>query len=87
MRNSAHVSLGCEYPLAIDEHAGIDDTSEVMFIDTDNQWVRKENFAADNGRMGVRGDPTRASAELGKMFIEFKIRNAVTQIRSLIAEK
>ncbi|HYV68547.1 MAG TPA: creatininase family protein, partial [Pseudolabrys sp.] len=27
--------------MAIDEHAGIDDTSEVMFIDKENKWVRK----------------------------------------------
>jgi creatinine amidohydrolase/Fe(II)-dependent formamide hydrolase-like protein len=73
--------------MAIDEHAGIDDTSEVMFIDTDNKWFRKEKLVEDGGKMGVRGDPTQASAELGKMFIEFKIKNAVTQIRSLIAEK
>ncbi len=37
--------------------------------------------------MGVRGDPTQASADLGKMFIEFKIENAVTQIQSLTAAK
>jgi hypothetical protein len=37
--------------------------------------------------MGVRGDPTQASTELAKMFIEFKIKNAVTQIRSLTAAK
>jgi len=72
---------------AIDEHAGIDDTSEVMFIDKENKWVRKDKLAPDDGKMGVRGDPTQASVELGKMFIEFKIKNAVTQIRSLTADK
>ena len=73
--------------MAIDEHAGIDDTSEVMFIDKENKWVRKDKLAPDDGKMGVRGDPTQASVELGKMFIEFKIKNAVTQIRSLTADK
>ena len=73
--------------MAIDEHAGIDDTSEVMFIDKENKWVRKNKLAPDDGKMGVRGDPTQASVELGKMFIEFKIKNAVTQIRSLTADK
>ena len=73
--------------MAIDEHAGIDDTSEVMFIDKDNKWIRKDKLAADDGKMGVRGDPTRASVELGKMFIDFKINNAVAQIRSLTADK
>jgi creatinine amidohydrolase/Fe(II)-dependent formamide hydrolase-like protein len=37
--------------------------------------------------MGVRGDPTQASTGLGKMFVEFKIKNAVNQIRSLTADK
>jgi len=73
--------------MAIDEHAGIDDTSEVMFIDKENKWVRKDKLAADDGKMGVRGDPTQASVELGKMFIDFKINNAVAQIRSLTADK
>ena len=73
--------------MAIDEHAGIDDTSEVMFVDKDNKWVRKYKLASDNGKMGVRGDPTQASVELGKMFVEFKIKNAVNQIRNLTADK
>jgi creatinine amidohydrolase len=73
--------------MTIDEHAGIDDTSEVMFIDKDHKWVRKDKLAPDHGTMGVRGDPTQASTELGKMFIEFKIKNAVTQIRSFTADK
>ena len=73
--------------MAIDEHAGIDDTSEVMFIDKDHKWVRKDKLAPDHGTMGVRGDPTQASTELGKMFIEFKIKNAVAQIRSFTADK
>jgi hypothetical protein len=70
--------------IAIDQHAGIDDTSELMFIDTDGRWIRKDKLAPDNGKMGVEGDPTQASPELGKMFIDFKIQNAVAQIRTLV---
>jgi creatinine amidohydrolase/Fe(II)-dependent formamide hydrolase-like protein len=73
--------------MPIDEHAGIDDTSEVMFVDRDNKWIRKDKLAPDDGKMGVMGDPTQASVELGKMFVEFKIKNAVTQIRSLTEGK
>jgi creatinine amidohydrolase/Fe(II)-dependent formamide hydrolase-like protein len=76
-----------QHKMGIDEHAGVDDTSEVMFIDRDHKWVRKDKLAPDDGKMGVRGDPTQASTEFGKMFIEFKIKNAVTQIRSLTAAK
>jgi creatinine amidohydrolase/Fe(II)-dependent formamide hydrolase-like protein len=73
--------------MAIDQHAGIDDTSEVMFIDMDGKWIRKDKLAPDNGKMGVEGDPTRASPELGKMFIDFKIQDAVAQIRSLVEDR
>ncbi len=76
-----------KHNIAIDQHAGIDDTSEVMFIDKGNKWVRKDKLAADDGKMGVIGDPTKASKELGRMFIDFKIKNAVTQIRSLVGER
>jgi creatinine amidohydrolase/Fe(II)-dependent formamide hydrolase-like protein len=57
-----------------------------MFVDKDNKWVRKDKLAPDDGN-GRAGDPTQASVELGKMFVEFKIKNAVTQIRSLTADK
>jgi creatinine amidohydrolase/Fe(II)-dependent formamide hydrolase-like protein len=73
--------------MTIDEHAGIDDTSEVMFIDKEQKWVRKDKLAPDRGAMGVRGDPRQASPVLGKIFIEFKIKNAVTQIQRFIADK
>lgn len=76
-----------KHNLPMDDHAGIDDTSEVMFIDKEQKWVRKDKLAPDNGVMGVRGDPTEASAELGKMFVNWKINNAVEQIRGLTAGK
>lgn len=36
------------------------------------------------GTIGIEGDPRRASPKLGKMFLEWKIRNATAEIRSLI---
>ena len=38
-------------------------------------------------RHGVDGDPTKATPELGKMFIGWKIDNAVNQIHELLAQK
>jgi len=75
-----------KHQIPYDEHAGTDDTAEVMFIDHDNRWVRKDKLALDDGKTGVIGDPTKATKELGKMFIDLKINNAVTQIRSLVGE-
>lgn len=73
--------------LPIGEHAAIDDTSELMFVDKDNKWIRKDKLAPDDGKTGVVGDPTQASVELGRTFVEFKIKNAVAQIRSLTEGK
>ena len=45
--------------MAIDEHAGIDDTSEVMFVDKDNKWVRKDKLAPDDGKWACGATPHR----------------------------
>ncbi len=72
--------------LATGTHAGSEDTSEVMYIDTAHKWIRPDKMAPSSGAMeaktGVDGDPTQASAEMGKVFVEFKINDAVEQIRA-----
>ena len=47
--------------------AGIHDTSEVMFLDKDQKWIRKDKLAPGDEKTGVDGDPRQASAELGKI--------------------
>ena len=54
----------------------VDDVSEVMAIDTDNRWVRKDQIPPEDARV--------ASAELGRIFIENKIRSAVASIRKQV---
>jgi creatinine amidohydrolase/Fe(II)-dependent formamide hydrolase-like protein len=66
-----------------DEHAGLDDTSELMFIDPDGHWVRQAAIARYDTSAGVRGDPTGASAALGETFVNWKITAAVAEIRRL----
>jgi creatinine amidohydrolase/Fe(II)-dependent formamide hydrolase-like protein len=50
-------------------------------------WIRRDKFAASDSTQqsntGVDGDPTRATAALGRVFIEHKVQNAVDQIRRL----
>ena len=69
------------------EHAGPEDTSEVMFLDGDRKWIRRDKLAASDKTQeplsGVSGDPTKATAALGRTFLDFKVRNAVDQIRLL----
>ena len=70
-----------------DVHAGTDDTSELMAIDPQHRWIRAGKLALSEGaqtaRTGVDGDPTKASAALGNIFLQYKIDDAVSQIRAL----
>jgi hypothetical protein len=53
-----------DHHIAIDEHAGTDDTSEMMFLDSAHKWVRTDKLAVSDSAMepktGVVGDPTKA---------------------------
>jgi creatinine amidohydrolase/Fe(II)-dependent formamide hydrolase-like protein len=73
-----------EHGLPVDRHAGIHQTSEVMFLDKEHKWIRNEKLAPGEWKTGVLGDPRQASAELGKLFLEIKINSAVSQIKSLV---
>ena len=67
-------------------HAGAWDTSELMALDKSRRWIRRDKLArSDMGQMsttGVDGDPTKASAELGNLFLDYKVTAAVSQIRT-----
>lgn len=71
----------------IGSHAGIMDTSEMLFIAP--KHVRRNKIALNGGYpdSGVNGDPTKATAELGKALVDIKINNALAQIKSSIAAK
>ena len=82
------------YPVS--SHAGIPDTSEMIYLGEKLGWVRMNELpnaigdtlprGAPGPRVnnGVSGDGRRASAELGKIVFDMKIDYAVRQIRSLI---
>ncbi len=67
----------------IGSHAGMLDTSELMYINP--KLVRPSKFAPNGGSAdsGVSGDPTKASAEIGKELLSMKIDNALAQIKTL----
>jgi creatinine amidohydrolase/Fe(II)-dependent formamide hydrolase-like protein len=65
-------------------HANVMDTSELMFVDAD--MVRLERMEVGNATNGVSGDPTQATPQLGRIFLQMKIDNAVAQIRQLMAQ-
>jgi creatinine amidohydrolase/Fe(II)-dependent formamide hydrolase-like protein len=70
--------------IAVGRHAGISDTSELMFLDKEQKWIRSDKLAPDDGKTGVDGDPRQASAELGGILLDMKVRNAVAQINALV---
>lgn len=80
-----------ERNISSSEHAGANDTSEIMFIDAEAKWIRHDKLAASDSTQrpvtGVEGDPTKASAEMGRVFIGYKVANAVAQIRALRGEQ
>jgi creatinine amidohydrolase/Fe(II)-dependent formamide hydrolase-like protein len=66
-------------------HANIQDTSELLFVAP--KHVRTNKMAPGGGyeNSGVSGDPTKATAALGKIFVQIKIDNAVQQAKGLMA--
>ncbi len=72
-------------PEAIGSHAGMVDTSELLFVNP--SLVRRDRLAPSGGSAdsGVNGDPTKATAELGRTLVQIKIDNALSQIRSELA--
>ena len=76
-----------EHGIPVGSHAGALDTSELMAIDADNRWIRRDKLATGDSAhfatTGVSGDPTRASPELGRVFLGYKIQDATAEIRTL----
>jgi creatinine amidohydrolase len=86
-----------DYPLGL--HGYLFDTSEMMYLDKDNTWVRRELVSSAvgdpvvDGKVqigpkspynGIQGDARRSTAELGKLALDMKVDYAVRQIRSLL---
>jgi creatinine amidohydrolase len=67
----------------IGSHAGISDTSQMLHVRPTG--VRKDQIKPWGGPKdsGVSGDPTKATAEIGRMGIEFKINAALNQYKTL----
>jgi creatinine amidohydrolase/Fe(II)-dependent formamide hydrolase-like protein len=74
-------------------HGGVADTSELWAVDA--RYVRPDKIVMGGpvppagsplalGTAGVEGDPRRSSRELGRMLMDWKVKNAVSEIRALI---
>jgi hypothetical protein len=62
-----------------------------MALDGQHRLIRSDKLSASTGARtaitGVDGDPTRSSPALGDIFLKYKIDDAVTQIRQLVAAR
>jgi creatinine amidohydrolase len=67
----------------VGSHAGISDTSQMLHVHP--AGVRKTQITPWGGPKdsGVTGDPVKATAEIGRMGIEFKVNAAIGQYRLL----
>lgn len=64
-------------------HAGITDTSQMLFIHPTG--IRRDQMKPWGGPAdsGVSGDPSKATAEIGKMGVEFKVNAGINQYKLL----
>jgi creatinine amidohydrolase len=67
----------------VGSHAGISDTSQMLFIRP--AGVRKDQIKPWGGPQdsGVSGDPAKATAEIGRMGVEFKVNAGINQYKLL----
>lgn len=87
-----------EHNLPEGSHGGIHDTSVLMYLGGD-AYVRRDMLMAGDPVLppgqqpdpskprvdnGVTGDPRPSTPEMGKLFFDIQVRNAVEEIRSLI---
>ena len=75
--------------LPLSTHAGIPDTSEMLYLGGDKGWVRKDLIPTAVGNRqhpnGITGDARPSTAALGKVAFDMKVDAAVLQIRKLLA--
>lgn len=67
----------------VGSHAGTTDTSQMLYVHPEG--IRREAIAPGGGSpdSGVNGDPSKASAEIGKVAVDMKVDLAIAQYRAL----
>jgi len=79
-----------ERKIAAGGHAGVAESAQVMFIDQ-QKLMRKDKYsvaaAGPESTTGSNGDPSLATPDMGKAFLDIKVTDAVEQIRKVSAAK
>jgi creatinine amidohydrolase len=80
-----------ERKIAPGGHAGVAETAQVEALDKDGRYIRRDRFAASAAgpepSTGMMADVSPATAEIGKVFLDYKAASAVEQIKKLVAQK
>jgi creatinine amidohydrolase/Fe(II)-dependent formamide hydrolase-like protein len=69
----------------VGSHAGTSDTSQLMYVFADGIRLDKRMPNGGSPDAGVQGDPTKATAEIGKIAIDQKVSFAIEQYKALKA--
>jgi creatinine amidohydrolase len=100
--NDAIESYMASHGYPPDLHGGVSDTAEMIYLDKDHSWVRRDllktavgdpvvdgkaQVGPNSPHNGILGDARRASAPLGKTFFDMKVDYAVKQIRGFLGEE
>lgn len=67
----------------VGSHAGISDTSQMLYVFPEGIRLYKRAPGGGSPDAGVTGDPTKATAEIGGMGIEFKVNAGIAQYRAI----
>ena len=70
-------------PETVGGHAGISDTSQVLAVYPAGIRMEKRAPLGGSPDSGVSGDPTKATADIGRMGLEFKINAGLAQYRQM----
>jgi creatinine amidohydrolase/Fe(II)-dependent formamide hydrolase-like protein len=80
-----------ERSIAPGGHAGVAETAQVMALDKDGRHIRRDRYAVSAAgpepAAGMMADVSPATAEMGRIFLDYKVASAVEQIRKLTAAK
>lgn len=66
------------------QHAGLVDTSLLLAVAPQHVRIDKRSVGQGSDVDGVTGDPTKATAEIGKVGMDFYFEDAMQQIRDLM---
>jgi creatinine amidohydrolase len=80
-----------ERKIAPGGHAGVGETAQVVALDRESRHIRRDRYAASAAgpepAAGMMADVSPATADMGKVFLDYKVSSALEQINKLSVAK